>query len=233
MPTKKPASRAAAKRPKKPGATKAVYAMESHIHPYGTPKHTDAAWQHKRFQKKSEAFSAHDREMLERAKAFGEERRGALRPTSESMDPLHHVRVANILIDEWSITDQPDIVAAGFLHDVVEDTPTTLKEIKDVFGEGVGKLVDGMTMWKGSETHEIYYRRVARGPLMLRVVKCADALDTLRSWPVMSEGGSFSVWWRQVHDLVLPMARTVSPDIAKTLEGVLDDPWYLKKAGME
>jgi guanosine-3',5'-bis(diphosphate) 3'-pyrophosphohydrolase len=36
-------------------------------------------------------------------------------------------------------------LAAGLLHDVIEDTPTTLIEIHDLFGPKVARLVDGVT----------------------------------------------------------------------------------------
>ena len=40
--------------------------------------------------------------------------------------------------------DAPSIIAA-LLHDVVEDTPATLKEVESKFGEQVAKLVDGLS----------------------------------------------------------------------------------------
>ncbi len=38
-----------------------------------------------------------------------------------------------------------DCIVAGLLHDTVEDTSTTIKEISSMFGQSVGKLVDGVT----------------------------------------------------------------------------------------
>ena len=49
----------------------------------------------------------------------------------------------------WPDADAAEaIVAAALLHDVIEDTHATTREIKDAFGDAVTKLVDGMTMWK-------------------------------------------------------------------------------------
>ena len=38
-----------------------------------------------------------------------------------------------------------DTICAAMLHDVVEDTPVTLDEVKKRFGQDVAMLVDGVT----------------------------------------------------------------------------------------
>ena len=54
----------------------------------------------------------------------------------------HPIRVAMILVDLGMDTDS---IVAALLHDVVEDTETTLDEIKKNFGPEVALLVDGVT----------------------------------------------------------------------------------------
>ena len=39
----------------------------------------------------------------------------------------------------------PETVAAGILHDTVEDTSATMEEIRSLFGEQVADLVEGVT----------------------------------------------------------------------------------------
>ncbi len=230
-----PAKRTTKKAPvKKPAAKKKVAVKDfgAHVHPYGTARHADNTWQRARFKKQLSALSEEDQNTLRDALAFAEERhKGQLRKGGGPYI-LHPIRIANILMDEWCITDKPHVIAAALLHDVVEDTQTTLKEIKDAFGDDVGKLVDGMTMWKGSETFETYCTRVRRGPEMLRVIKCADTMDNLRSWYETDDPLKFTQWWRQANDHVIPIARSVSDDIAQIFKDMLDDSWYLKKAGM-
>src|SRR5699024_3818031 len=55
---------------------------------------------------------------------------------------VHPVQVAWILVD---LQMDAETIAGGFLHDVVEDTETTLEEIEGEFNEEVALLVDGVT----------------------------------------------------------------------------------------
>lgn len=238
MPTKRTAPKAA-KKPSSPKKTVKKVAKKAptaafgdHIHPYGTPRHADLAWQRMRLRKRLSELPDNERDLIERALSFSEERHSGQKRKGGSTFVIHPIRIANILMDEWNILDKPDVIAAALLHDVVEDTQTTIKEIKDLFGNDVGKLVDGMTMWKGSETFEIYCKRVKRGPQMLRVIKCADAMDNLRSWYEFDDEAKCAVWWRQTHEHVIPIANSVSEDIAVLFTELLDDEWYLKKAGL-
>src|SRR5512140_1919613 len=49
----------------------------------------------------------------------------------------HPIEVANILAD---LRLDPATVAAGILHDTIEDTKSTLEEINSLFGEEVARL---------------------------------------------------------------------------------------------
>ena len=54
----------------------------------------------------------------------------------------HPLEVAGILAD---MKLDPESVAAGILHDVIEDTPATPEEIKDIFGPEVLHIVSGVS----------------------------------------------------------------------------------------
>ena len=62
----------------------------------------------------------------------------------KSGDPyvVHCIDVSNILID-WNM-DATTIISA-LLHDTVEDTDVTIENIREVFGDDVAFLVDGVT----------------------------------------------------------------------------------------
>ena len=54
----------------------------------------------------------------------------------------HPLNVAYILTD---INADAECIAAALLHDTIEDTDSTLNDIKEKFGEEVASLVDGVT----------------------------------------------------------------------------------------
>jgi (p)ppGpp synthase/HD superfamily hydrolase len=77
---------------------------------------------------------------------------GQTRKGGDSPYIAHPTEVARLLHKE-GVADE-ELLAAVFLHDVVEDTDHTIEEIYDGFGEGVGELVDAMTEDKSIEPYE-------------------------------------------------------------------------------
>lgn len=58
---------------------------------------------------------------------------------------IHPVAVATMLAE--MDMDMPSVIA-GMLHDVVEDTSVTIEEIREIFGDEIAYLVDGVTKLK-------------------------------------------------------------------------------------
>ena len=74
------------------------------------------------------------------------------------------------------MTGDPQAQAAAWLHDVVEDTSTSLADLRAAgFPEPVIAAVDALTR-RPDEPGDNYYARVAADPLALRV-KRADIAD--------------------------------------------------------
>jgi GTP pyrophosphokinase len=89
-----------------------------------------------------EGASPKDREMIQRAYATAERaHRGQKRASGEPYIQ-HCLAVAAILAEMGA---PPVIVAAGLLHDTVEDTPVGLEEIRREYGAEVARLIDGVT----------------------------------------------------------------------------------------
>ena len=80
--------------------------------------------------------------VVARAYAIAEKaHRGQKRKSGEPYF-IHPAAVAEILID-WKLDSST--IAAGLLHDAVEDTAVTLADIKKEFGDEIAFLVDGVT----------------------------------------------------------------------------------------
>jgi GTP pyrophosphokinase len=94
------------------------------------------------FEQISRTYSAFDQELISRAYRTAEQaHKGQARISGEAY--IHHcIEVANTLAD---MLVPAEVVAAGLLHDTVEDTPITLDIIRRDFGEDIAKMVDSVT----------------------------------------------------------------------------------------
>src|SRR6266498_3400183 len=89
-----------------------------------------------------ENFTLADRELIHRAYRVAEEAHREQKRNSGEPYINHCLAVASILAD---LRVPPEVVAAGLLHDTVEDTTITLSDIKRDFGSTIATLVDGVT----------------------------------------------------------------------------------------
>ena len=116
---------------------------------------------------------------------------GQLRKTGEPYI-IHPLAVMKIL-EEWNMDE--DTIIAGILHDTVEDTNLTLKEIEDTFGKDVAFLVNGVTKLgkarAGMKDLDEYLPKTGDNLLKLLIatgqdirvliIKLADRLHNLRT----------------------------------------------------
>lgn len=89
-----------------------------------------------------ETFSLADRELVQRAYRVAEDAHREQKRHSGEPYITHCLAVANILTE---LRVPPEVIAAGLLHDTVEDTEITLEDIRRDFGDIVASLVDGVT----------------------------------------------------------------------------------------
>ena len=106
---------------------------------------------------------------------------------------IHPLEVALILLE---LGLDPDTIAAGLLHDVVEDTGSALQEVEDEFGPEIAKLVDGVTKlsrleYKTKEEQQVENLRkmfVAMAKdIRVIIIKLSDRLHNLRTLEYVDE----------------------------------------------
>ena len=105
----------------------------------------------------------------------------------------HPLNVAWILTD---VSADGEAIAAALLHDTIEDSDSSFEEIKNLFGEDVAKIVDGVTKINrlnfnsDSEQMAANQRKILVGlstDVRVLIVKLADRLHNMRTLYVLSE----------------------------------------------
>jgi len=94
------------------------------------------------FQQMPETPSPDDRELIERAYELAEIAHSHQKRASGEAYIQHSLTVAQILAD---LRLDSAAIAAGLLHDVVEDSVVSVEDLRQDFGDEVARLVDGVT----------------------------------------------------------------------------------------
>lgn len=84
--------------------------------------------------------------VVQKAFDFANEAHKNVRRRSGEPYIIHPIAVARIVVDEIGLGYKS--IAAALLHDVVEDTDYTTEDIRNLFGDKIASLVDGLTKIK-------------------------------------------------------------------------------------
>ena len=137
---------------------------------------------------------------------------------------LHPLEVAQILS---TMTEDQEIITAGILHEIVEDTDGTLEEIEKRFGKRVAFLVSSESENKyPDEDPSVSWKRRKEGSLQVlknsqdigvRMLWLADKLANIRSLAgIYSERGE--EMWSNLHQSDPAMQRWYYQSIAEIVE---------------
>lgn len=132
---------------------------------------------------------------------------------------IHPLAVAQILAD---LGMGPLVVAAGLLHDTVEDTDYTLDECRAEFGDTVTGLVDGVTKLSKMEYGDSAQAETIRKMVVamsrdvrVLVVKLSDRVHNARTWRYV-KSSSAQKKARETLDVYAPLANRLGMNAIKT-----------------
>ena len=151
-------------------------------------------------------------DLLDRAYVFAMKAHGG--QTRKSGDPYftHPLAVASILTE---LKADSATVATALLHDVVEDTDTTVEDIRRLFGDEIARLVDGVTKLsqielqsEASKQAEDFRKFVLAMAEDVRVllVKLADRLHNMRTLHYFSDASKRQRIALETMEIYAPLA---------------------------
>ncbi|MGN1341776.1 MAG: HD domain-containing protein [Bacilli bacterium] len=134
---------------------------------------------------------------------------GQIRKSEPDKPMIIHPISVGMLLEEYGYDES--VVAAGYLHDVVEDTKYTIEDIKREFGDEVANLVMGASepnkslSWEERKSHTI--EETKKLPLRNKLVICADKINNLE-------------------DLMLKFQKSGKRDFSAFKRGEEQQKWY-------
>lgn len=145
---------------------------------------------------------------------------------------VHPRAVAQIVS---SVTDDEQMIAAAWLHDVVEDTPVTIEEIEAEFGLNIARLVSDLTdvaqSADGNRRQRVAMNRehTARAEPSAKTIKLADVIDNLSD--IVNQNADFAPKYLREkeellevlsdgHSVLLKRAQAVIREQRQSLDGL-------------
>lgn len=149
-------------------------------------------------------------DIKEKAKLFAiQAHMGQVRKSEPDKPMIMHPIGVGQLLESFGYDD--NVVAAGYLHDVVEDTKYTTQDIEKEFGKDIANLVmgasepDKSSSWEDRKRHTI--EETKKLPLRNKLVICADKINNLE-------------------DLFLKFEKSGNRDFSAFKRGEESQEWY-------
>ncbi len=143
-----------------------------------------------------ESLTAEERGKIEQAYLLAEQAHRLQKRKDGEPYIVHPVNVALVVIREMLQTDA-NIICAALLHDVVEDTPHGIEEIRSLFGDDVAFLVAAVTKRNNDQVDN--YQHIlgsVQDDVRVLILKLSDRLHNMRTldsmrpekqWKIASE----------------------------------------------
>ncbi|HED16036.1 MAG TPA: bifunctional (p)ppGpp synthetase/guanosine-3',5'-bis(diphosphate) 3'-pyrophosphohydrolase [Gammaproteobacteria bacterium] len=124
--------------------------------------------------------------LVDRARIYATKAHQRINHRRKYSNQPYHVHLEAIVKLLQQVTDDAEILAAAWLHDTVEDTPATLDNIEQEFGQNVAELVEDLTDvslpsdGNRAVRKEIDLKHLAQASTRAKTIKLADLIDNAR-----------------------------------------------------
>jgi guanosine-3',5'-bis(diphosphate) 3'-pyrophosphohydrolase len=143
-----------------------------------------------------------------RARAFAVEAHVAQRYGERPY--VYHLAAVVQVLEDFGFSEVA--IAAGWLHDVVEDTPATIEEIASAFGEDVAKLVWAVT--GESEQRDAHSASIHKKILAHPEAASIKLADRIANLEACEAGDKHSVRYGREH---AKFAEVVQPSVSSSM----------------
>jgi (p)ppGpp synthase/HD superfamily hydrolase len=132
-------------------------------------------------------------QLVAHAADFAARRHAGQRRKGVTAEPyINHLAEVALLLATATDGQDGELVAAGYLHDTLEDTQTEYEELEKLFGSDVAQLVAEVTDDKSLPSVERKRLQVEKAPgksVRARMLKVADKTSNLRSLAISPPAG--------------------------------------------
>ena len=166
--------------------------------------------------------------LVEKARVFATAAHAAvaqLRKYTNEPYIVHPAEVASIVATVPEATDE--MIAAAWLHDVVEDTGVTLELVRAEFGDKVADLVGWLTDVSRPDHGNRAARKAvdrahsAAAPAAAQTVKCGDLLSNIKS--IVKHDPEFAKVYLEEKRLLLEVMTKAHPALLTLVNQLLDE----------
>ena len=163
-----------------------------------------------------------DEDSLNRAYVFAMKAHGSQKRASGDPYFSHPIEVAGILT---GIKLDCSTIVTALLHDTVEDTGATIEELRDLFGDEIARLVDGVTKLTRLELQSDQTKQAENfrklllamsDDIRVLLVKLADRLHNMRTLEFVGDPEKRHRIARETMEIYAPLAARIGMDGIKS-----------------
>ncbi len=166
--------------------------------------------------------------MIREAAAFAAKAHGGTLRKGSAIPYIYHPM--EVALEVALMTSDEDVIAAAYLHDVIEDTAVTAEELKEAFGPRILELVlemseDKSKTWEERKRYAIEHTKTA--PREVKILMLADKLcnmrDTARDYLAIGDAV-----WERFNEKDPERQRWYEAGMLESLSELSDEPAYKK-----